>query len=567
MKKKTVIQKSVAMAMAAVLATATLAGCGNDGGDSSPQESSGAQANAGSSENASGTSAESGVQSEEHPSWIVEEPITVSVMLSDNSQQPKRQDAPAHEEIFKKTNIQLEFQIVPAASYEEKQSVVLGTNNFPDIIYLQNGTSDIVTYGTSGIFEPLMQYVNEETMPNFYKFWQQYPDMKKYLLDGELYAFPVVAREESAAGFGPVIRMDLLEKHDIPIPQTFDELLEALARLHELYPDTIPWTGRKGTAQLLATTSYMLGSGMGGRTNGLYYDFDEEKYIFGPASENFKAVLGYLNKAYEMGVLDPEFATTTDEQMDSKLSSGKSLFYLDNSGFGANYTAKLNQIEGYEDARFQVLPIPENSFGDRRAVAYAADLPGRFYAINASADNKEEIIKLIDWLYSKEGSDITNYGVEGVSFEYDENGEPKFIEDYVTQFKGAEPSDYYAVFADMGITKLDFCFWASNTKAGSEIQKITGSWTDLTDEYWEIIDNDPAYVQPHINPSLTEEEAERAQDILAEVNTILEPEYNKYIMGTEPLDNWDSVIKKCEDAGIREFEQIYNDAEARANAQ
>ncbi|WP_276947766.1 extracellular solute-binding protein [Acetatifactor muris] len=567
MKKKAVTQKLAAMVMTTVLAATTLAGCGNDGGERSPQESSGAQANSGSSENDSEASAENGGQNDENSSWIADEPITVSVMLSDNSQQPKRQDAPAHEEIFRKTNIQLEFQIVPAASYEEKQSVVLGTNNFPDVIYLQNGTKDIVQYGTSGIFEPLMQYVNEETMPNFYKFWQQYPDMKKYLLEGELYAFPVVARDESAAGFGPVIRMDLLEKHDIPIPQTFDELLEALAKLHEIYPDTIPWTGRKGTPQLLATTAYMLGSGMGGRTDGMYYDFDEKKYIFGPASENFKEVLGYLNKAYEMGVLDPEFATTTDEQMDSKLSSGKSLFYLDNSGFGANYTAKLNQIEGYEDARFQVLPIPENSFGNRRAVAYAADLPGRFYAINASAENKEEIIKLIDWLYSREGSDITNYGVEGISFEYGEDGEPHFIEDYVMQFKGAEPSDYYAVFADLGITKLDFCFWAGNTRMGSEIQKITGSWTELTDEYWEIINNDPAYVQPHINPSLTEEEAETVQDILAEVNTILEPEYNKYIMGTEPVDNWDSVIKKCEDAGVRQIEEIYNAAEARANAQ
>lgn len=544
MKKKMMKRVVWAVTAASVLA---LTGCsgGTKGADASVAENSGAT-------------------EEDKASWVSDEPVEVSIMMMDSANQPLRQDTPSHQEIFKKTNVKLNLQIVPSSGYNEKKSIVLGTNNFSDLIYIPNMT-DVVTYGESGVFEPLMQYVNEETMPNFYKFWQQYPEMKKYLLNGELYVFPVIAREETANGFGPVIRTDLLEKHNLKTPETFDELLEVLAQLKELYPDTIPWTGRKGTTQLLKTCSYMLGSGYG--DNGLYYDADEEKYIFGPASENFKAVLGYLNKAYEMGVLDPEFATTTAEQMDSKLGSGKSLFFLDNSGFGANYTSLLRKIPGNEDATFQVLPIPENSFGQRRAQAYAAELPGRFYALNASADNKEEIIKFIDWLYSKEGSDITNYGVEGYSFEYNEEGEPEFKEEYVMQFKDAQPSDYYAIYADLGITKLDVCMWACNTKTWFEIQKLDGNWTEENDEYWSIIENDDAYVQPDIKPSLTSEESERIQDIMADVGTMLEQEYNDYIMGVKEIDSWDEVIKKCEDMGIREMEQIYNDAEKRAEAQ
>lgn len=544
MKKKMMKRVVWAVTAASVLA---LTGCsgGTKGADASVAENSGAT-------------------EEDKASWVSDKPVEVSIMMMDSANQPLRQDTPSHQEIFKKTNVKLNLQIVPSSGYNEKKSIVLGTNNFSDLIYIPNMT-DVVTYGESGVFEPLMQYVNEETMPNFYKFWQQYPEMKKYLLNGELYVFPVIAREETANGFGPVIRKDLLEKHNLKTPETFDELLEVLAQLKELYPDSIPWTGRKGTTQLLKTSSYMLGSGYG--DNGLYYDADEGKYIFGPASENFKAVLGYLNKAYEMGVLDPEFATTTAEQMDSKLGSGKSLFFLDNSGFGANYTSLLRKIPGNEDATFQVLPIPENSFGQRRAQAYAAELPGRFYALNASADNKEEIIKFIDWLYSKEGSDITNYGVEGYSFEYNEEGEPEFKEEYVMQFKDAQPSDYYAIYADLGITKLDVCMWACNTKTWFEIQKLDGNWTEENDEYWSIIENDDAYVQPDIKPSLTSEESERVQDIMADVGTMLEQEYNDYIMGVKEIDSWDEVIKKCEDMGIREMEQIYNDAEKRAEVQ
>ena len=71
------------------------------------------------------------------------------------------------------------------------------------------------------------------------------------------------------------------------------------------------------------------------------------------------------------------------------------------------------------------------------------------------------------------------------------------------RFKDAQPSDYYAIYTDLGITKLDFCLWACNTKTWFEIQKLDGNWTEESDEYWNIIASDQAYVQPHIDPPLT----------------------------------------------------------------
>ena len=44
---------------------------------------------------------------------------------------------------------------------------------------------------------------------------------------------------------------------------------------------------------------------------------------------------------------------------------------------------------------------------------------------------------------------------------------------------------------------------------------------------------------------------------------MLEQEYNKYIMGVEPIDNWDSVIERANKLGARELEEIYNNAQNR----
>lgn len=563
--KKSLLKKAAAMLTVTAMSASLLAGCGSGESGESGGASSSETASQPVSSAAEGTNSEV-PEENEHPSWVSDTPIEVRIMLMDNANQPLANDTPAHNEIFNKTNVRIKLEIVPQSSYDDKKNIALSTNNFPDIVYLRSYT-DISDYANEGIFEPLTQYINEETMPNFYKFWQQYPEMQRYMVDGEMYVFPAIAREETANGFGPVIRTDLLEENNIPIPQTFDELLDALAELKKIYPDSIPWACRQGTGQLLRTTAYMLGSGHGdnGRGQGMYWDEDKGQYIYGPASEEFKTVLAYLNKAYEMGVLDPEYATTDANSLATNASSGKSFFFCDNSGFGQNYTNELRKIDGLENATFQIIPIPENSYGQRRAVSYSTTFT-KLFAVNAGAKNKEELIKFIDWMYSPEGSDITNYGVEGVSFQYNEAGEPEYIPEYVMQFKDASPSDYYALYTDLGVTKLDWCLWACNTKTQFEIQKITGSWTEVSDEYWKIIDADDAYVEPHMSPSFTTEESERMQELTTDLDTFFTQEYDKYIMGSASLDDWDELIKRAEEKGVRELEQIWNDAEARAAA-
>ncbi len=491
---------------------------------------------------------------------LVSQPTTIRVMLRDSVSQPLKNYAPAQQEIFKETGVKLDYEIIPSASYDEKKNILFSTNNWPDIAFIPS-KKDLASYAQTGIFLPLTQYVNEKDMPNFFKLWNQYPDMHNYLVGGELYAFPVVQGDKGANGFGPVIRVDLLEKNNLPVPQTFDELLDTLEKLHTRYPDSIPYTGRKGTKQFLKTTSYMLGSGFG--SDGIYYDFDKKRYIYGPASQEFKTVLSWLADAYRRGILDPDYATSTGEQLQSKMSNGRALFYLDNSAFGPmSYNKALRSVPGCEDAKLQIIPIPENRYGQRRAITYEKELAGSFYAINAQSKHIDTIIKLLDWMYSDRGRTITNYGVEGYSFTYNAEGKPEYKLDYLEKFRDAKPSSYYAVFSDLGVTKLNFTPYTINDTL-IEIQKALGQWDGTSEEFWDIVYSDPAYHSPKVDPSFTEEETEQVTEIMMRVETMLEQVYDKFIMGQEPIAKWDEIIAKEEAMGVRELEKIYNDAEAR----
>lgn len=506
-------------------------------------------------------------ESSEHPNWVADEPVKITLMTSEGSSQALPLDSISRQETKEKTNVELIIQSAPAGSYSEKMNITLGTNNFADIIYLEGAISTVANYVSDEIFLDISPYINETDMPNFYKVWQENPELSKYMIDGHLYCLPVLRVGETANGFGAVIRMDLLEKNGIATPTTFEELLTALTKLKEIYPDSVPWIGRKGTMQLLATASYMLGSGFGSRPNPMYWDADKGEYRFGPAHEEFTAVLDYLNRAYMAGVLDPEYSYQAQETMEANMQSGKSFFMLDNSGFGQNYQKILVQVEGQEDAKLQVLPTLENSFGDRRAVSYARVFSGRLYAINASAKNIPSIIKYVDWLYSDEGFAVSNYGKEGVTFEYDEENEPRYIQSYVEQFKGAEPSSYYALYSDLGTGLLDFTLLACNTRTQFEIQRALGEFTPDVEEYWEIIANDDAYVEPHLEPSFTVEESDRIKELLTDINTYVDQEYDNFIIGVKSVDDWATIIKNMENMGVRELEQIYNTAEGRSAAQ
>ena len=537
--------KTVVLILCLVITLSLFAGCAiptaNNGGSNTDNQPTTAPTQAADNTQVSGK--------------ISEKERVLKVMFPEHPNQPVKNFAPAQQEIFKKTNIKLQFEVVPSSNYDDKKKILLATNNLPDIIRISK--SDVNDYGTSGIFLPLMDYVRND-MVHFKEKWESTPDLIKVTLDGELYGFPVIARNEAKNGVGPVIRVDLLKKHNLKTPDTFDELLDVLTKLKELYPDSIPWTMRSGTTSNLSKIAYMLGSGYG-----VYYDYDVDggRYVFGQATKEFKNVLSFLNKAYELGVLDPDYAVSTKQQWEENLTSGKSFFFLDNSGFGLNFTNNLRKID--PEATFQIIPVPENQSGSRRAVFYATVFTGEMYAISGKIKDPDTVIKFIDWMYSEEGSNITNFGVEGETFTLDENGQPQFIADYVIKFKDAQPAPYYAVYSDLGITKLNFSLWACNTMTQFQIEKLTGTWSDLYDEYWTIVGNDKAYVEPVMDPPLTAEEAERVKDILASLNTMLEQEYDKFILGVKDISEYDAIIDKAIEMGALELEQIYNDALAR----
>jgi ABC-type glycerol-3-phosphate transport system substrate-binding protein len=482
---------------------------------------------------------------------------SVKVMFAESANQKVRPVTPISEEIRKRTNIRLVYEAVPASNYNEKKKMLLATRNLPDIIQIDK--QDMNDFASSGVLLPLTSYMNSGLTPNFSAIWNKYPQLKSLTVDGELYGFPAIARNEVKNGFGPVIRVDLLEKHGLQVPATFDELLTTLSALKQLYPDSVPWTIRKGTSQLLATSAYMLGSGyyIG---NGIYYDQDLDggRYVYGPATMQFKRVLAYFNRAFELGVLDPDYAVSTQQQWTEKLVGGRSFFFLDNSGFGLNFTRSLRRTS--PEASFQLIPVPEYAPGKTRAFYYPTTISGKIFAVSSRTKDADTVVKLLDWMYAEETSNLMNFGLEGVHYKKNEKGEPVYAASYVESFKDASPTPYYALYSDLGCCQLGFTPLYSNTMSQFQIEKLTGNWDELNETYWRLVSKDPAYREPMLDPPLTRQEAHRVKELNRRLNDKLEQEFDKFIMGVKPIEEYDGIIAQALELGAAELEQIYNGA-------
>ena len=52
-------------------------------------------------------------------------------------------------------------------------------------------------------------------------------------------------------------------------------------------------------------------------------------------------------------------------------------------------------------------------------------------AISADCENPQEVVDFIDFICSREGKILANYGVEGVHYTLDENGNPRVTKEWI----------------------------------------------------------------------------------------------------------------------------------------
>ena len=500
---------------------------------------------------------------DEKPStWLSDELVELHVMRDENPSQPIKADTLKLKTIEELLNVKLIIDAPPKDSYSDKKSVLIATDDMPDIMYVD--FKDVQAYARDDMFVNLSEHRDE--MPHLFALLDANPALGMATVDGQFYSAPTLYRpnpDTVLSGQLVNFRTDLLKKYDLPTPTTWDELYDVMLAIKEQEPDLIGMTNRKAgnttaTRKLLDCVAYPLGS-----YSTMYIDNDlGGQWIYGPAHENFKAVLSYLNKLWNAGLLDPDYASMTKDLWAEKLSSGQAMCTIDNDGVVRNYNVALSTID--PNAAFGVIPTLTNSLGQTRNTSYANDRPANQWVISASSDKIDLAIKFLDWCYSEEGTDVNNLGKEGVSYEV-VDGKKVFKEEVLAKYAANGANAIYDMSSELGIGLLEFTPRYDTTPDNQMALYLQGS-DEARAAYRAVtqaILADPGLVDVNTittAPPLDAEQTERYNELLVAVENIVWQEVDKYITGQEPIENYDKVIEAARAAGAAEMEDIFNTA-------
>ena len=236
------------------------------------------------------------------------------------------------------TNIYFKPIPVPLSSYPEKVSATMASKDLPDFHALRQ---PIIAkqYGPSGAFVDLSAEMEAGKMPNLVARLDESTDDAYTVLkapDGKIYGAPRIYTydmlHESFAG-----RLDLMKKWGYGERfETFDDMYKFLEQCKAEYPNSTPVGCKWGVDTLF--------NGFGHQWDAwidlAYLDpGDKKTYICGPMQPNFKPMLEYFNKMYKNGILDPEWASCSDEQFKEKQLNDQIFMSFE-------YMSETDEVEG-----------------------------------------------------------------------------------------------------------------------------------------------------------------------------------------------------------------------------
>ena len=524
-------RKGIALLCSAVLATSLFAGC-------SSGSSSAAAPGSSSSASASVSNSESGP--------LFSEPVTFSMLIPSHASWPFQDDWYVIDLVKEYTNVDFNITSVDTEGFSEKLNLTMASGELPDLIYLV-GNAAVQQYGPQGAFINILDYIDQ--MPNF-KAW--YEENTQYALnfmsaDGALYQFPEQGVDETNRR-GWLYRVDVFEELGLEAPTNKDEFYDVLVKLKEAYPNSYPLAFRSFAGAL--TQLNMIAPSWGttfidtGDNRFLGYDYDSGEWSFGPTSPEFKEMLEFYNKLYEEGLLLPNFLTIDTKGWQDVIANSDSFITIDYLSRIDFFNSSMRETD--PDFTFAYMAPP--AFGEKGVDKFAFSAKGVYgFVVSSQTKHLDEVLAYIDWMYSDEGRELLTWG--------------RPDELYNEAADGTRTWKNFTAAADMkqntGLETFGFY----------QLYNFDGELATFTEECRAATEEARNYdlaQQPIL--AYNEEEQEVVNTIGLNIQTFVNEQISKFMLGERSFDTWDAYVDEVNSLGLDKLKAIHESSYARVLA-
>ena len=521
--KKNVLKRLSAFLLCCTMIIGCMTGCGKETNESVESQST-------------VNSVVSNSTSESTPVVEPEEPVKLTIWSSFTceGQVDNPGDTAFYQEIEKACNV--EFEFIDSTGGAETLSILIGTNMLPDLVYcrgkeISGGIQSLLEAGTIVSMNELM---DQGWLPNFSTMLENDPELAKMAQNSNgQYAWAASYIAPGAGDFteGYMIRQDWLDELGLKAPETIAEMEEVLLAFKEKY-------GALGLAfswKSLVKSSLVTAWGV---ADDFYLDGDVVKY--GPYEDAYKEFLTLANRWIDLGIMDPDTFTQDNNTFWSKMASGKyGLVYGYRGGdFGKVVTFEDEAARNWVPIAFPVLVEGEEyPFNYSIASRYSESMG---FFVPEKCENKEAAARVIDYMFSEEGTNLQLWGIEGESYEV-VNGEKVYTEKVKNNPDGLSFTNALSFYAG-GVTESAGYHprWYFERTLAYDTQV-------LANELWRLETSDNRKLP---TTTKTDEEAEEYNMLITDINTYVSEFRTNVILGNTSLDKFEDFQKSLKEMGI-----------------
>ena len=556
-------RKVVSLMLVSAMVAGMLAGCGSDSGSSK-----------GGSSTETGSAAEASSSGETADDADDKSPITFEYFNADGKN--GNWDNPVAKAITEATGVTLDVSYPVASQGDAKEDVALmiANDEYPDMIYAKGSATDL--YQAGALID--MTDLIEKYGPNIKKMYGAEMEKLKWSQDDPgIYqlSYAGVNQKTLTTGGSCQIQWAALKENDYKYPKTLDEYEKMIKSYLAAHPKTEDGLDMIGITMSASDWHWMitLGNPAGliadaSPDNGQWIIDDEYNVHYKHVTDEEKEYFKWLCRMYNEGILDPNFATQTDDDYIAKVASGRVVAITDAEWHYSQCEATL-VADGKVDQTYVGLPVSLREDQVEKALLYQGTTVGWGMAITKSCEDPVRAIKFLDYLCSDEGQILYHWGIEGENYFLDDDGQPYRTDEEVAKAQ-SDPDyakntgiDNYTGFPIYGTGSYseDGFPYTPTTKESVIANYNTAEKEGCEAMGFEMLTD--MFAQPEefdLLPYSALWAYQQPQE-LAEKQTILDeiawPGLVKCVTGTEDeFDaNWESMVQELTDNGLADAEE------------
>ena len=461
-------------------------------------------------------------------------------------------DFPGVLAIQEATGVTLNLIEVSESAATEQYQLMVASGDWPDISNTENYTGEAITAYTEEVILDLTEMLPEYA-PDMWSYTAALPDdiYAGMFSDGMILG-ALDIEYNSYQDEGTVIRKDWLDDLGLSVPTSFDEMIDCMYAFYDAYrPDHCYKLsndgGMVGMQDVFDTAFASLDASSSG---GVGFFLRGDTVVCSGTNEGYHDYLELLTQLYADGLIYADFYS---EQ--GNMSTGMAMVANGQIGVWSDRANNVEECFSYvtDDEDFDVVCLPYFTGDD--GVNNYVNSPYRVttvIGVYTTSEDPELVLNFLNYPFTDEGILLCNYGTEGVSFEYDENGEPQFTDAVLNPTVGNSntANQYYVwnqtgTYEDKGrllVMYSDF------------VIDIIDTWNDWSVLDWSANIPDAAALDANEQASVT--------NTLSDLGTIEKEYLLGFVTGSKELndENWNAYVDLMNANGLQEVTDVYQKA-------